>query len=389
MKIIKVILIIVFFIEGIFLLSKFQVLTNPVSSLAEKVIRKCRTSDFRNLCYEDEIPKLMKSLSMEDTFSVTQVVQGKDSDFPYCHVLGHKLASIETKKDPDKWREAIARCPSGVCSNGCVHGAFQEKYKDEVLSGQSFSDAKKELENLCEASQSFKITGLTQGSCYHALGHLLMYVTNADIDKSVNTCDEIAKKKDGRDFSGLCYDGAFMQIFQPLDTDDKSLVKNIAPTAKNAYEFCQKYTGEKKVSCWTESWPLFLTQISKGSGLIDFCSRLDTKGKNECFTDMFYIMPIQFRFNMNAINNYCDEFPQTLQSKCFSMTASRILEIDSRNVKRTVDYCDSLSGVNKNACFERITTDAKFDFDTESPEYSQICSLVPEPWQTKCNQSNK
>lgn len=389
MKIIKIILITVFFIEGIFLLSKFQALTNTASSLAEKVIRKCRTSDFRNLCYEAEIPKLMKFLSMEDTFSVTQVVQGKDSDFPYCHVLGHKLASIETKKDPDKWREVIARCPSGLCSNGCVHGAFQEKYKDDVLTGQLFNDAKKEFENLCEESQSFKITGLTQGSCYHALGHLLMYVTNADIEKSTDTCDEIAKKKDGRDFTGLCYDGAFMQIFQPLDTDDKSLVKNIAPTAENAYAFCQKFAGEKRTSCWTESWPLFLSKISNAGGLIDFCSRLDTHGKDECYSDLFYIMPIQFRFNLNSINNYCSEFPKDLQARCFAMTGSRILEIDKGNVKRTVDFCNSLTRVNKTACFDRITLDAKFNFGTKSAEYGQICSLVPEPWQTKCNQSNK
>jgi hypothetical protein len=326
---------------------------------------------------------------MEDTFSVTRIVQNADSDFPYCHVLGHKLASIETKKEPSKWREVVARCPSGVCSNGCVHGAFQEKYKDDVLTGQSFTDAKKEFENVCEENQNFKITGLTQGSCYHALGHLLMYITNADINSAVSTCDEIAKKKDGRDFSGLCYDGAFMQIFQPLDTDDKSLIKNIAPSAANAYSFCQKFSGEARTSCWTESWPLFLTQITKGKGLIDFCSRLDTRGKNECYTDLLYIMPIQFRFNMNAINIYCNEFPQPLQSKCFSMTASRILEIDSRNVKRTVDYCSSLNGVNRTVCLDKIVSDAKFDFDTKSPEYGQICTLLSEPWKTKCSQSIK
>ncbi len=356
---------------------------------AESIVSKCKSEENKSVCYETEVPKLMKKISMEEAFIVTTIVQDKDQSFPYCHTLGHKLASIETAKDPSKWKDVVARCPSGTCSNGCVHGAFQEKYKNDTLIGLAFEEAEKELENLCEDSTSFNPTGLEQGSCYHALGHLLMYITDADINKSVDTCDQLAKKSDGRDYSGLCYDGSFMQIFQPLDTDDQSLVRNFSLNKENTWDFCNKFTGERRTSCWTESWPIYLDQISTSEGLTRFCSKLDSRGKESCFSDIFYIMPIQFRFNIDDINRYCSGFSQPYQSRCFTMTALRILEIDKRNTKKTVDYCNNLMEGNRNECFNEVVKSASFDFHIGSEEFSKLCLELPEPWKTQCQGKNK
>jgi hypothetical protein len=211
-----------------------------------------------------------------------------------------------------------------------------------------------------------------------------MYVTGADIDKSIVTCDEVAKKQDSRNFSNLCYDGAFMQIFQPLDTDDKSLVSKFAIDKSNAWNFCKKFNGEKRNSCWHESWPIFLSQITKPKGLVDFCSNLDVKSRDACFNDMFYIMPIQFRFNDNNINAYCSGFAEPLQQKCFAMVASRLLEIDKGNIRRVVDYCSQLSGANQDYCFNQIIRDANFDFLPKSKEIVDFCNIVPTKWQESC-----
>ncbi len=368
----------------VFLESKLPPKNLSLDVIADRVIQKCRNSNPRDVCYNTEIPKLMKFISMENAFNVTRMVQDKDQGFLYCHVLGHELASIETEKDPSKWKDVIGRCPSGVCSNGCVHGAFQEKYRDDVLTATTFTEAKKEFQNLCENSDTFRPTGLEQGSCYHALGHLLMYVTGGNISKSVSTCSEIAKKSDGRDFSNLCYDGAFMQIFQPLDTDDKSLVRNTPVDKNNAWDFCSQFVGEKKNSCWHESWPLFLSELSTSKGLLDFCQKLDKNGQAACFNNVLYIMPIQFRFDFKAINKYCLQLPRPYQNTCFAMTASRLLEIDKRNIDKAANFCINLTEINKNSCLDQLFKDAKFDFHPDSIEYKNLCGKLPIPWQDKC-----
>lgn len=347
------------------------------------VISKCQNSPVKEVCYEEEIPKLMRYLSMEETFEVTQIVQNNVPDFPYCHVLGHKVASIETKKNPADWKSVMARCPSGVCSNGCVHGAFQERYKFEDLSKEEFAKAKKDFETVCEKGDSFNPTGLEQGSCYHALGHLMMYLTKADISLSVDACDDVALKSDGRDFRNVCYAGAFMQIFQPLDTDDKSLVSKFTLNSNNVWEFCSGFTEAKRNSCWEETWPIFLEKISIGRGLIDFCAKLG-KGSERCTKDLLYIMPIQFRFNTDSINRYCKGLPQDVRGMCFAMTASRLLEIDKRNGDKTVDFCTSLEKRDMDICLNQVVKDAAFDFNKDSEEFYKVCSRMPQPWQDKC-----
>ena len=361
----------------------------PLEKLANSVIAKCQDKAFKDTCFEDEIANLTKKLSMEDAFNVTSMVQESVPEFPYCHVLGHRLASIETKKDTSKWKEVIARCPRGSCSNGCVHGAFQERYKNETLSLLEFEKSVEEFKTVCEETSTNKLTGLEQGSCYHALGHLLMYISAADIDKSIKTCDEISLKSDGRDFRPVCYAGAFMQIFQPLDNDDKSLVSKFSLNSENTWSFCSKYQGLKKTKCREESWPLYLDQILKPSGLVDFCNVLDHSGAKSCFSNLFYLIPVELRFNIPAIKDYCSGFTEEYQGECFAMTASRLLEIDKKNGKKAADYCYSLAGKNKNDCFDMILKNASFDLSSDSLEYKELCTLMPDPWKSKCYKNEK
>ncbi len=200
--------------------------TKPnLQEYAKQVISKCQNEKYKPGCYDREIPKLMDYISMEDAFKVTQTVQGEDKSYPFCHVLGHKLAAREIDKDPSKWKEVVTRCPSGVCSNGCIHGGFQERFRAENFTDAQIQTLLPDLINLCEDSPNWHPTGLEQGSCYHALGHLTMYLTSADINKATSLCKEIGVKKDGRDFSQLCFDGSFMQIYQPLEPEDFALIK--------------------------------------------------------------------------------------------------------------------------------------------------------------------
>jgi hypothetical protein len=162
---------------------------------AEKVIAACAKENYPPSCYDNEIPKLMdRGLSMEETFEVTSIIQGKVNNYFYCHVLGHRLSEKETAKDPLKWTEVVARCPTGMCSNGCLHGAAQERFRNDVLTPEQVQSLLPELTQVCEEGYGRAFTGLEQASCYHSLGHLSMYITGADADASVAVCDDIAQK---------------------------------------------------------------------------------------------------------------------------------------------------------------------------------------------------
>src|SRR5690606_4527381 len=124
-------------------------------------------------CYDKELPKLMdEGFSMEDAFAVTRLVQDRDPSYQYCHVLGHELSAKETAKDPDNWKSVIARAPIGVCSNGAIHGAFQERFRVASFAGKSVDDLVPELLRICKANEDWHPTGMPEATCIHRLGHL-------------------------------------------------------------------------------------------------------------------------------------------------------------------------------------------------------------------------
>lgn len=390
-KLILFILLAVIFIE-LFLLFKNKQAPKSISleQYASEVLAKCSNTSHHQSCYDEEVPKLMDSpanLSMEQAFEVTRLVQEKDSSFPYCHVLGHNLSAKEVKKNPSKWKEIVSRCPSGMCSNGCIHGGFQEKFRAESLTDEQIEGVKPDLKSICEKRDNWNPTGLEQASCYHALGHLTMYLTAADIDKAVKLCQEIALKPDGRDFQQLCFDGVFMQIFQPLEPEDFALVSGKQPSKDDVVNFCSKFKGWQKGSCLSESWPLYRQElIDNPDELVKFCSRSENLQQDRCYLSLFYVLTAQFDFDTGKIKDYCLGLPKTRQGQCFANASSRFIETDYRNIDKSVSLCsDSGTQVNQETCFEELLKYSTYNFHVGSDEFDKLCHGLPNPWQGRCS----
>jgi len=388
-KLILIILVVV--LVELVMLTKNRQPINPTTTLSEyakQALAKCASDSHRQSCYDEEIPNLMDkptALSMEDAFEITRLVQKKDKSYSFCHVLGHNLSAKEVGKDTSKWKEIVTRCPSGVCSNGCIHGGFQERFRSETLTDQQLQEAKKDLLDLCEPRGNWNPTGLERGSCYHAVGHLLMYMTNADLVKSTNLCEEIAKKADGADYSQVCFDGAFMQIFQPLEPEDFALVKGKQPTKEKVYSFCEEFSGQKRGSCMSESWPLFRMEIMTPDGLVKFCSETIPQEVDRCYTSLFYVLPVQFQFDIEKLHTFCTDLPQKRKTQCFANIASRLIETDYRNIDKSVDLCrNAIPYDTDGACFQELLLYSTYNFHKGSEEFYALCNALPENWKKKC-----
>lgn len=363
-----------------------QINKKPLPAYADQVISACSQESYRPSCYDREIPKLMDFLSMEEAFQVTSLVQQRDLSYVYCHVLGHELSAREVAKSPDGWKEVVSRCPSGLCSNGCIHGGFQERFRAESLNDEQIKAVKPDLEMICEDRPSWRPTGLEQGSCYHALGHLTMYLTGAEIDSAVALCDEIAYKNDGRDYRQLCYDGAFMQIFQPLEPEDLALVQGKQPKRDQVAGFCNNFEGKRKSSCWTESWPLFTEELSKPEGLTAFCSKQDQTDQDRCYEVLAYVFTAQFNFDEEKIKSYCSGLTEGRSNRCFANAASRFIETDYRNIDKSVTLCFTIQEKDKDGvCFKELAKYAIYNFHPGSTESLKLCGSIPEQFRGQCD----
>ncbi len=355
--------------------------------LAVKIYTLCKKEEqFHSNCYDREIPKLMDSHSMEQAFAVTKIVQDLDSSYTYCHVLGHKLSAREVAKDPSKWKEVVTRCPSGVCSNGCIHGGFEEKFRKQMFTDSDIEKYKPDLAGICEERDNWHPTGVEQASCYHAVGHLTMYVTNGDLQKATDLCDMIAITSRGRDFRQLCYDGTFMQIFQPLDADDLSLIEGKQPTNKTVRALCDQFTGEKQGSCVSESWPLFRRQILTAQGFTAHCMVLKTEQEQKrCYNALTYIILPNLNFDLKKTASFCSGLSENLQKICYKNAATRLIETDYRNTSQAVHLCAHAALLLvREACFEELAIHATYYLKKGSSFEEALCNSLPSKWKKVC-----
>lgn len=319
---------------------------------------------------------------MEQAFQVTSIIQNKTHGYYFCHVLGHELASKETAKDPTKWTQVIARCPVGQCSNGCLHGAAQERFRNDTLTPAQITEVEPQLATTCAGNGVRSYTGLEQGSCYHSLGHLSMYVTGGDIHASLKVCDAIAKEPETQ----LCYDGAFMQIFQPLEPEDYGLVRKIAPTSSPAAEkFCDTFSGKAQESCHEESWPLYGTSLDAPAGVLHFCSLVDADGRKRCYNGIFYVLTAEFNFDIGKIQRLCTGLPDDVKGQCFANAASRAIETDYRLAPTAMQICavaDSAGAGDR--CYTELLFYSTYNYHTGSPQFESFCAQFPAKYVDAC-----
>jgi hypothetical protein len=340
------------------------------------------------VCYEQEIPKLMDvGYSMEDAFEVTALVQDLDPKFQYCHVLGHYISAKETAKDPDLWKDVVARAPLGLCSNGGVHGAFQERFRVESLANTPLDDIEIELEGICEPRAGWQPTLIGQATCVHALGHLSMYVTDGEIDDSLDLCQRLLDES-GEGIQQLCYDGAFMQIYQPLEPEDFALIEGKEIETKEASQiFCSQYTGAQKGSCLSESWPLYRGAISDPTTILSICeqSTFDDWQHERCKNAVFYVAMAQANLDVAWATEFCAQLPGKDGDTCFGNSASRLIEVDSRNIDRAVELCgNAKASGHDDACFAELLHYSDYTFNYGSDEFFELCNALPSPWKERC-----
>ncbi|XKT74466.1 MAG: hypothetical protein ACJKTH_03865 [Patescibacteria group bacterium UBA2163] len=359
-----------------------------VEGYAKEILKVCAESNYAPTCYDEEVPKLLqRGISMEEAFEVTALIQKEDPRYYYCHVLGHNLSAKEAAKDLSQWTDVVARCPVGQCSNGCLHGAFQERFRDENVSSEELGVLKPKLKTICEDTATRTFTELERTSCYHAIGHLTMYIHDADAKASVNLCDSVVTRSEPYEFVRNCYDGVFMQIFQPLEPEDIALIADRAPrTQTEARDFCAQFDRIPRESCNSESWPLFLEDIKTIKGMDRFCGVYTTeRGIQGCYNTIFYVLTAHFEFNQDRLEAICLGLSDERMAQCYANISSRFLEIDDDFLEQSIEFCERAekTGVGKR-CWDELLFYSSFSTVPGTERFEHFCGLLPHSYKERC-----
>ncbi|MBI3420892.1 MAG: hypothetical protein HY006_02410 [Candidatus Sungbacteria bacterium] len=400
----------VLILAGAFFRSDLREKKLTLPEYAGRVLATCRSATSRQRCYDEEIPKLMNAISLEEAFEVVKLVQNNDDSFWFCHATAHNISAREYHKDPTQWQEVITRCPIGICSNGCLHGALQEHFSKVSINDDELASLIPDLQNVCAKRAGWDPTPQQHSSCLHEIGHLSLFLTAADVRKAAETCDKVVSASDRQSNLDTCYEGIFMQVFEPREPDDFGLIYQMVP-AKEKLGVCEQYTrGTDKGACWKigwkgrekkfcdqfsqdvrracfrEAWIINDEELEQAKGLIAYCSYdQDPAEQKRCYTKLYYALMSKFEFDEKKMKGICSGLPAKMQGQCFANTATRMIETDKRLVDRAIGICVYAASFGvSDLCYEGLAQHASFFFHRTSGEFLRACSLLPDPWKNNC-----
>lgn len=362
---------------------------------ASNIMRTCAGASYVPACYDAEIPKLMdQGYTMEDAFEVARTIQERSDDeqFMYCHVLGHRLAEKEAAKDPSKWAQVAARCPVGMCASGCLHGAMQERFKRETLTPDELAGSAADLAGACAPTLARSYTELELAFCSHFLGHLTTYASGADLTLALDTCDLIEGEMEklgsaDPETTMRCYEGAFMQVFQPLDPEDEALVKDLpVGDTQSADRFCASFSGARADACHRESWPLSKEEVMNAGGIESFCAiNPDPRALQDCYNLVLNMVAILYAYDVEDVAQVCDGFGDARRAQCFARTASQAVSTDYRLTDTAMRICAEAQarGIGKR-CYDELLVQSVYAFKEGTPEFSAFCRAFPSEYREAC-----
>ncbi len=358
----------------------------PSSAQAAAIVAECADQE-RSKCYERVVPALFPSMSLPHIFDIIREIRRLDSSYQFCHVLAHKLGEQVVAEDPEKWIDVISLNPSGsLCSNGFIHGVIVGRFRNDVLDDVTLEKTISDFARACEPRTDWQPSGLDQAICYHGMGHLFMFITNANISKSLNVCAQIASSPTGN-FMRVCREGVFMQIYQPLEPDDFALVELLPekPTIDNYRRLCAAYdNNEDEGACLREAWPFFREEILQGDVDV-FCSEQPNATETDrCYESATTIIGRQSLGNADRAADACLKVPTQFRSMCFITVAQALLEEDRTQGAAAVAFCNRAPEPTSNECVMTLASRAQWIFPEKSPEREQFCKALPSEYRAYC-----
>lgn len=355
---------------------------------ANLLLDGCSNEDAKESCYLREVSLLMEVASLEEAFAAVEIAQQQDEFLMTCHTIGHVIGQKEVEKDPGNWVDVIGRCPDFTCSDGCPHGAVIGRFGEESLSEDELRVAKEELALACGYDGSEESLSPQNYKCLHGVGHLTMFLEEADVGRALDLCESISGGDDNSAYSA-CSEGVFMIIHQPLGVDQEDLVRDLAPTLDTLDEYCSNYEGLALRSCYNEAFVLLEGKILEQSEVEKFCSYSNDENTKYLCLETLYMTAAKIYLDDGILNDfvsYCMDATDENKENCIDQGVVKVLQQDLGFVGDVLNLCSQIDDEHlQRSCQEEIGLYFPATYLKENyQERSEYCSQLPSEMAEDC-----
>ena len=182
-----------------------------------------------------------------------------------CHAISHDLGHQALELAGGKPGKALT-VRNDVCGGGFTHGVIEDALA-------SSKDPGRDLLKICAPEQG--------GSCFHGVGHGVMFATGLDVARSLDLCDFAPKEI----LSVRCGEGVFMQLFSADVAGGHAAGKGSNPqTVDTARATCAGVRMPYAGSCWFYAPTLWLAETPDDfAGAMQWCAEASSNfGQQLC-----------------------------------------------------------------------------------------------------------
>lgn len=171
-----------------------------------------------------------------------------------CHAISHDLGHQALELAGGKPGKALT-VRNDVCGGGFTHGVIEDALATST-------DPGRDLLEICAPDQD--------GSCFHGVGHGVMFATGLDLARSLDLCDLAPKEI----LSVRCGEGVFMQLFSADVAGGHAAGKGANPqTVDTARATCAEVRMPYAGSCWFYTPTLWLSENPDDfAGAMQWCA---------------------------------------------------------------------------------------------------------------------
>lgn len=185
------------------------------------------------------------------------------------HDLGHRayelygFSGAMTFGDPNRLSNTST---DDICAGGYMHGILEELF----LHQPELKDAPG---GVCAG-----VPYINRGSCFHGVGHGLMFANKRDVPTSLATCKSLVNREDAH----RCYEGVWMEMF--WGDIEHAGGNSLGWTLEDPLAPCKNAGLEEKPACFLYAHLGYLrTHKTDYAGMIGLCTTNNLEKKDEQF----------------------------------------------------------------------------------------------------------
>lgn len=260
-----------------------------------------------------------------------------EEEFSLCHSQAHDLGRVLFAQTKD-FVASIEICRDG-CTGGCFHGVLMEAFgalkenssKEEHIWAE---DVVTKMNDVCNDSSVLAIH--RKGKCVHGIGHVLSFLTNYDIQKSLDLC---ARFED-TPLEFYCAGGVFMEY---------------SAGVKDARDRAPHYPCDTFTKFPGACYPFVMEKLVRALGSRDAvekeCLALYGFMRAGCFRGFGILYNVDIESNPQLISRACRSGTLADQKVCIEGAIIKLTEVDE---EKALAVCEYLEGDRRSYCEEVV-----------------------------------